>query len=93
MGWAATVTRDRPPSVSLSVLTSFRVRTCGVRGNQVHSINVQCLEVLNPNFQPILLLSKYYSIATWHPCTFSTKFWIAVELAENCDLGPPDIVH
>ena len=43
---------------SLSVLTSFRVRTCGVRGNQVHSINVQCLEVLNPNFQPILPLSK-----------------------------------
>ena len=60
-------------SSSLRVLTTFRVRTGRVQRNQVHNINVQCLETLNPDFQPILLLSKFYSIATWHPFTFSTK--------------------
>ena len=78
---------------SLCVLTTFRVRPHRVQGNQVHSINVQCLEVLNPDFQPILLSSKLYSIATWHLCTYSTKILLTIELAENQDLGPPDIAH
>ena len=45
---------------SLHVLTSIRVRTCGVRRNQAHSIHVQCLEVLNLDVQPNLLSSKFY---------------------------------
>ena len=79
--------------MSLHVLTTYRGRICGVQRNQVHSINVQCLDCLNLDFQPILLLSKFYSITTWHPCTLSTKFWMTIELAENQDLGPPDIAH
>ena len=42
-----------------SVSTKFRISTHGVQGNRVHSINVQCLEVLNPDFQPILTRSKF----------------------------------
>ena len=39
-------------------------------------------------FQPIPPRDKFNSIATWHPCTFSSKIYPLVELAENQDLGP-----
>ena len=44
---------------SHSVSTKFRTSTHGVQRNQVHSINVWCLEILNPDFQPILTRSKF----------------------------------
>ena len=63
--------KDSTVTPSLKI---FRVRTDGVQGNQVHGFIVQSLEVLNLDFQPIPSRSEFYSIATWHPCTFSTKF-------------------
>ena len=40
----------------------------------------------------IFILSKfYYSIETWHPCTFITKINPSMELAKNQDLGPPGL--
>ena len=58
---------------TLRVSTTFSLRPRRVHGNQVHSIIVQCLEVLNPDFQPNLSSSRFYTIANWHLCTLSTK--------------------
>ena len=60
-----------------------RIRVVGVQANQAHTLNVQTLGVLNLNFQPIILRYIFYSIETWHPCTFCTKIRTLMDLAEN----------
>ena len=41
-------------------LNKFRIRVGGVQGNQ----GTEGLRIPNPDFQPILLRAKFYSIAT-----------------------------
>ena len=73
-------------------LNNFMISDDGVQGNQVHTINVSTPEYSNLKFQPIILKSGFYSIAAWHPCTFSTEIQTLINLAENLDLRPLDLI-
>ena len=64
-------------------LTNFRLGTDHTQGNQLHCSIVRGLVVLNLNFQPNPTKEKLYSVATRHPCTFSTKIFPSLDLAEN----------
>ena len=55
----------------------------GVQANQVDTIDVHTLGVLNLNFELIILKYNFYSIATWHPWSFNTKIRTSMDLAEN----------
>ena len=58
---------------STACLNNFRVGGVGVQENQVHTINVHILEILNFNCHPKILKYKFHPIALWHRFTFSTK--------------------
>ena len=62
-------------------------------GNRVQGLTTSSLGIPNLDFQPILSISKFYSIATWNPWHCSTKIWMSTELAENQDLGPLGYPH
>ena len=49
---------------SRPVLTKNRIGLRGFQGKQIHTVAIWSLEVPNPNFQPILMTSKFYSIET-----------------------------
>ena len=47
-----------------AVLTKNRIGLRGFQGNQIHTVAIWSLEVPNPNFQPIIMMSKFYSMET-----------------------------
>ena len=73
-------------------LNNFMISDDGVQENQVHTINVPIQEMPNLKFQPIILKYKFYSTAAWHPCTFSSEIETLIDLAENLDLRPLDLM-
>ena len=70
----------------MACLNNFRIRVVGVQENQAHTINSYTPETSNLKFQPILWKYHFYSMATWHPCPFSTEIETLMDLAENLDL-------
>ena len=44
------------------VLAKNRIGLRGFRGNQIRTVAILSLEVPNPNFQPILMMSNFFSI-------------------------------
>ena len=79
--------------IALCASTTYGVRVVGVRGNQKHFGIVWGLEVLNLNIQSNPIINNFFTIATWHPCPFSTKICSSLDLAENWDLGLPDPIQ
>ena len=79
------ITRTRASGSTWSriVLIPTRVSIQGFQENQVHSITLEAQKVPNLDFEPIPSYYKVHTIVTWHPCTFNTKIWTTVELAEN----------
>ena len=63
----------------------------GVQGNQVRGITPEGLRIPNPDFQPILSGAKLYSIATKHPCPFSTKIWLSLDINKIHVFGIPEV--
>ena len=71
--------------------TKVRLETERVQGNRVHTINIWGLEISNLDFQPIPIKYDIYSIAAWHPCTFSTKICTTFELNKSNIFGNPRV--
>ena len=72
-----------PDEYDFPPLRAFGLSRDGVSLNlliQQKRFTLLCLEVPNLNFQPNLLQCNFHTIATWHPCCFSTKTFLQLIL-------------